>query len=56
MTTVDGWQTLTADTKITFLLALGVPDSRFCEIKISNLNKEHINETGYYYIYAAEIY
>ena len=41
MTTVDGWESITVDTKILFLFALGVPDSRLCEIKISNLNKEH---------------
>ena len=48
MTTVNGWESLVVDTKISILVALGVLGSRLCEIKMSKLNKQHISETGYY--------
>ena len=47
MTTVNDWDSLVFDTKMTILVALGVLDSPLCEIKMSTLNKQHINETGY---------
>ena len=48
MTTVNDWDSLVFNTKMTILVALGVLDSPLCEIKMSTLNKQHINETGYY--------
>ena len=51
MTTVNDWDSLVFDTKMTILVALGVLDSPLCEIKMSTLNKQHINETGYYKIF-----
>ena len=48
MTTVNGWESLVVDTKISILVGLVVLDSPLCEIKITKLNKQHISETGYY--------
>ena len=48
MTTINGWESLVVDTKISILVVLGVLDSPLCEIKMSKLNKQHISETGYY--------
>ena len=48
MLTVNGWESLVADTKMSILVALGVLDSPLCEMKMSKLNKQHISETGYY--------
>ena len=47
MTTVNGWESLIVDTKISILVGLGVLDSPLCEIKMSKLIKQHINQTGY---------
>ena len=46
MRTVNAWEPLVVD--ISILVALGVPDSPLCEIKMNKLNKRHISETGYY--------
>ena len=48
MTAINGWESLTADTKISILVAFGVLDLPLCEIKMSKLNKQHITKTGYY--------
>ena len=48
MTTVNGWESLVVDTKISILVVLGVLDSPLREIKMSKLNNQHISETGYY--------
>ena len=41
---------------MTILVALGVLDSPLCEIKMSTLNKQHINETGYYKIFCWHLF
>ena len=51
MTPVNSWESLVVATKISILVALGVLDSPLCEIKMSKLNKQHISEIGYYYIF-----
>ena len=48
MTTVNGWESLIVDTKVSILVALGVLDTPLFEIKMSKLNKQHISETGYH--------
>ena len=48
MATVNGWEPLVVDTKISILVTLGVLDLPLCEIKMSKLNNQHISETGYY--------
>ena len=48
MTTVNGWEALVVDTKISILVALDILDSPLCEMKISKSNKLYISETGYY--------
>ena len=48
MTTVNSWEPLVVNTKISILLTLGVLDLPLCEIKTSILNKQYISETGYY--------
>ena len=39
MTTVNGWESLVVDTKISILVTLGVLDSPLSEIKMRKLNK-----------------
>ena len=39
---MNGWESLTVDTKISILVALGVLDATLCEIKMSKLNKQYI--------------
>ena len=46
--TVNGWESLFVDSKISILVTLGVPDSPLYEIKMSKLNKQHISQTEYY--------
>ena len=48
MTTVNGWESLIVDTKVSILVALGVLDTPLFEIKMSKLNKQHISETEYH--------
>ena len=48
VTTVNGWESLIVDAKISILVALGVLDSPQREIKISQSNEQHISKTGYY--------
>ena len=48
MTTVNDWESLFIDTKISILVDLGVLGSPLCEINMNKLNKQHISETGYY--------
>ena len=51
VTTVNNWESLIVDTKISNLNALGVLgvlELPLHEIKISKLNKQLIWETGYY--------
>ena len=50
MTTVNGWESLIVDTKISILVALGVLDSPLCVIEMSKLKKQHNSETRYYLI------
>ena len=40
MTTVNGWESLVVETKISILVTLGALDSSLCEIKMSRLNKQ----------------
>ena len=47
MATVNGWEPLVVNTKISILVALGVLDSPQCEIKMKKLNKQRISEIGY---------
>ena len=48
MATVKDWESLVADTKISILVALDIPDLSLCEIKMSKFNKQRISETGFY--------
>ena len=48
MTTVNGWESLIVDTKVSILVALGVLDTPLFEIKMSKLNKQRIGETGHH--------
>ena len=48
MTTVNGWESLIVDTKVSILVALGVLDTPLFEIKMSKLNKQDISETEYH--------
>ena len=56
MTTVNGWESLFIDTKISILVDLGVLDSPLCEINMNKLNKQHISETGYYEIFCRNLF
>ena len=38
--TINGWESLIVETKISILVALGVLDSPLCEIKMSKLNAQ----------------
>ena len=55
VTTVNSWESLIVEIKISILVDLGVLDSRLYEVKISKLNKQHISESGNIKIYI-EIY
>ena len=46
MATVNDWESLVVDTKISTLVALGGLDSPLGEMKMSKLNKQHISKTG----------
>ena len=48
VTAVNCQESLTVDTKIYILVALGVLGSFLCEIKMNKLNKQYISETGYW--------
>ena len=48
MITVNGWESLVVDTKISILVASDILDSPLCEMKMSKSNKICISETGYY--------
>ena len=48
VTRVKGWESLVADTKMSFLNTLGVLELPLCEIKMSRLHKLQISETGFY--------
>ena len=42
--TVNGWEPLIVDTKISIIVVLYVLDSPLCEIKLSKLNEQNISE------------
>ena len=46
-TTVNGWESIIVNTKISILVALGVLELPLCEINMRKLNKQHISETRY---------
>ena len=48
MPTVKDWESFVADTKISILVALDVPDLSLCEIKMRKLNKQRISETEFF--------
>ena len=48
VTTVNDWKSVIVGTKMPILVAFGCLDSPLCEIKMSELNKQHISQTRYY--------